>query len=291
MRRRRLAVEELQHLVDLAEFVVKQRQMPPVVHLEEAVACPGLGIVAHPGDAVALPALHLHDMGDRMLRPAVARLDADRLAAEPLRRAHSRPFPPARRRAWKASRDSRPCRATMPACARAMRSRSIRELPVKKSIWWPTSSASASRGSSMVTSSSIRPASCQRPSARWPRAATWPRSRAGRRQPDGRLVAGFHDVHGLAVGGEAEEIALQHMRHDEVGRFGKCRVDRGDRIADIALQFVQRLLVVADGGRIGAGKLQAQLIRAWHGASPLSCPSAPPPWRCRRRPAACRRCG
>ena len=70
-------VEQRQALVDLAEFVVEQRQVPPIVDLEEAVLRPGFGIVAHPGNAVALPALHLHDMRHRVLRPAVARLDPD----------------------------------------------------------------------------------------------------------------------------------------------------------------------------------------------------------------------
>ena len=55
--------------------------MPPVVDLEKALLRPGLRIGAHPGDALALPALHLHHMGDRVLGPAVARLELDRAAA------------------------------------------------------------------------------------------------------------------------------------------------------------------------------------------------------------------
>src|SRR3546814_14682016 len=51
--------------------------MPPVVNAEEAVLRPRLGVAPHPGDAVPLPALHLHDVRRRMLCPAVARLDVD----------------------------------------------------------------------------------------------------------------------------------------------------------------------------------------------------------------------
>ena len=80
-------VIERQHLVDLAEFVVEQRQMPPIVHLQEAVASSSASGLAR---IQAMPsrcaALHLHDMGDRVLRPAVARLELDRLRGRAPRR-------------------------------------------------------------------------------------------------------------------------------------------------------------------------------------------------------------
>jgi hypothetical protein len=60
---------------------MKQRQMPPVMHLEKTLVRPVFGIGAHPGDALALATLHFHDMGYRMLRPTVARLDFGRAAA------------------------------------------------------------------------------------------------------------------------------------------------------------------------------------------------------------------
>jgi hypothetical protein len=38
---------------------------------------PGGRVGAHPGNAVARAALHFHDVGDRMLRPAVAWFEFD----------------------------------------------------------------------------------------------------------------------------------------------------------------------------------------------------------------------
>ena len=49
------------------------------------------------------------------------------------------------------------------------------------------------------------------------------------------------------------------MRHDEVGIFGDRRVHRADRIADEALQFVQRLGIVRRAGGVGAGKVRPML--------------------------------
>ena len=73
-------------------------------------------------------------------------------------------------------------------------------------------------------------------------------------------MAGFHHVDGLAVGGQPKKIAPQNVPHDEVGSLGKRRIDGGDRVADIALQLVQRLFVLAEGDRIGAGHVKAELI-------------------------------
>ena len=112
-----------------------------------------------------------------------------RRAAGPASPSHARPHAAPSRRAARARRARRPTRLgarvvarllqpegvhaehrvvaghrRRPAgSARAMRSRSMRASPVKKSIWWPACSASASRGYSMATSSSSRLASCQRP--------------------------------------------------------------------------------------------------------------------------------
>ncbi len=61
---------------------MEQRQVPPIVDFQETVLRPGFRIGAHPGDAVSLPALHFHDVCHRVLRPAIARLDLDRLPAE-----------------------------------------------------------------------------------------------------------------------------------------------------------------------------------------------------------------
>ena len=84
--------------------------------------------------------------GPPRARPSRRAVRARPRAGPAPRRARSRRFPPGRTRACRAPRDSRACRAATRGSARAMRSRSMRESPVKKSIWWPACSASASSG-------------------------------------------------------------------------------------------------------------------------------------------------
>jgi hypothetical protein len=68
-----LVVEERQHGVDVAGLEVVERQVPPIVDLQEAVARPAV-VTAHPGDSLGLPVLHLHHMRHGVLRPAIPRL-------------------------------------------------------------------------------------------------------------------------------------------------------------------------------------------------------------------------
>ena len=116
-----------------------------------------------------LPALHLHHMRHRVLRPAVARLELDARCGRPAsaRRVVAGLLQPEGVHA-EHRRGSRACAADHAGRARAMRSRSMRESPVKKSIWCPACRASASRGYSMAMSSSSAPAACQRPPASAP---------------------------------------------------------------------------------------------------------------------------
>ncbi len=96
-------VEQLEHLVDLAEIEMIERDVPPVVDREEAVARPAVGVGRHPGDALLLAALHLHHMRDGVLRPGVAALERDRGAAARPRRRRSRRSPRDRKHAFRAS--------------------------------------------------------------------------------------------------------------------------------------------------------------------------------------------
>jgi hypothetical protein len=64
----------------------------------------------------------------------------------------------------------------------------------------------------------------------------------------------------LALRGEAEEVALHHMRHDEAGRGGNRLVNRTDGIADEALQFMHRALIVGERVRCCAGQFEIECI-------------------------------
>ena len=52
----------------------------------------------------------------------------------------------------------------------------------------------------------------------------------------------------LALGGEAEQIALEHMRHDEarIRRYGA--IDGSDGVADEALQLTDSVAVSRETG-------------------------------------------
>ena len=60
---------------------MKQRPVPPQVEAEILDLGPVRLQAGQPGDALRLPALHLHDMGDGMGAPGVVRVDADRFPA------------------------------------------------------------------------------------------------------------------------------------------------------------------------------------------------------------------
>ena len=173
-------VEQRQHLVDLAELEMIEREMPPVVDREEAVARPAVGVRAHPGDAVCWrPCISITCATACCAQPSRGSSSTAR-AAPRLGVRYSHRSPRGRRRACRAWRDSRARSVDQAGSARAMRSRSMRESPRKKSIWWPTCSASTSRGCSIATSSMACAAACQRPSTRSPIALRWPAPRRWR---------------------------------------------------------------------------------------------------------------
>ena len=82
------AVVNLQHPVEAIVVEIEERDVPPVVEGEAVVVLRPIGLAPfHEGDAFLLPRLHLHDVADRVLRPAVVRLQVDGLPAGVLRRA------------------------------------------------------------------------------------------------------------------------------------------------------------------------------------------------------------
>jgi hypothetical protein len=79
-------IHQRQHVVDLVQPEVEQRQVPPVVDREEAAVAPRLVVIAQPRHAVTAAVLHLHHMRDRVPAPAVARFEFDAAAPLPLGR-------------------------------------------------------------------------------------------------------------------------------------------------------------------------------------------------------------
>lgn len=92
--------------------------------------------------------------------------------------------------------------------------------------------------------------------------------RGGKRQC--RLVACPGHGCRLALGGEAEEIALEHLRHDEAGILGNGAIDRADRIADEALQFAHSLAVGREPGLSRARKRQPECVPDCHVMSSIA---------------------
>ncbi len=141
-----------------------------------------------------------------------------RVAPAP-RRARSRRSPPGRTRACRAPRGSPACRAASALSARAMRSRSMREWPVKKSTWWPACSASsvqrigdaqvlehaAGRGASGRATRCVGGAAGAR--ARAPSAGS---ARGGVQRVARRLQAG-------RLGAEQVQVGHQQVGHRHVG--------------------------------------------------------------------------
>ena len=185
--------------------------------LQAGVSC------VEPGDAVAAPALHLHARAPPRASPSRRAARARRCGGPAPRRARSRRSPPGRRHACRAPRGGRACRRCQCDSARAMRSRSMREWPVKKSIWWPTCSASRSRGWRMLRSSRMRPARCQ----------LAVRQRAGRRHVLGLALGGRQRAAAACasraagsagrLGAQQVQVGHQHMGHRHVRRLAPAR--------------------------------------------------------------------
>ena len=192
------AVVEPQHLVDLAQAQVEERQVPPVVDCEEALAASRPSLSAR---IQATPSAR---------RPCISSTWATACWAQLLRglqlhaprgrrprRGRRGRSPPARRPACPARRDSRACPRDQAGSTRAMRSRSMRRRPAGSRSVWPACSASTSRGCSMrdVLQDPARRRGTRR-RAGWPMAATWPASRpfSGR----SRRASIGRDAHGRA---------------------------------------------------------------------------------------------
>ena len=229
------AVEELEHRRLVALLEVEQRQVPPVVDGEEAVARqPGSSrIQACPRRRVCISSTWATACQAQLSRGSSSM--ASRPGARPAR---SRRSLRGRRRTCRAPRDGQ-ARRDQAGIARAMRSRSMRESPMKKSSWWPACSASASRGQAIDRSSSARAAPRHRPSRSSSRAqVTASRSSCGkrRRPPRPRVPP-----HRRRLGTKQVQPGRSTCA---IGMSGAAAIAgrRGQRIVDQAAQLVRRAL-------------------------------------------------
>src|SRR5262245_48084139 len=77
-----LVVIQRQRLADLTKVQVVESAMPPIVHLEEVRIAGPVGLARnHPADAILGASLHLHDVCDGVVGPAVEWLHFDRATA------------------------------------------------------------------------------------------------------------------------------------------------------------------------------------------------------------------
>ena len=138
--------------------------------------------------------------------------------------------------------------------ARAMRSRRSRALARKKSIRCPAWRATRSRGYCDVVQMHGHgrrgPVALQElvEDREVRRLALVHREAARPRDDLDRLRRG------LRLGGEAEEIRLEDVGHDESGRGGERAVDRGHGITPVDVELAHRLVEVGNGFRGGAGE-------------------------------------
>src|SRR6185369_15078180 len=70
-----------EHSIELAALQMKQRAVPPQMMQEIVAAVPVPLQFVEPRDAFGVPALHLHDVGNRVRTPDVAGIDLDRATA------------------------------------------------------------------------------------------------------------------------------------------------------------------------------------------------------------------
>ena len=206
--------------------------------LQKAVFCPFFGVLAHPCDAILLPALHLHDMGDGMLRPAVAWFEIDRTAAgrfgggvvgvllEPegmhaqKRMIARQRLIPVRQRLFDAGAQHRRVAGEeidLMAGLERQRVARIRVGEIGEHLAGLVPAAlgeMAERGDMAALARRRGNAGC-----------------GGMACLDHRLCAGLRR--------QPVEIALERMRHDEVGRGRDRPVRAGDRVADEAAQLVR----------------------------------------------------
>jgi hypothetical protein len=254
-----LGVEETEHRLDVARLEMVEREVPPVVHLEEAVAGP-LVVRPHPGDAVGLPVLHLHHVGDRVLRPAVPRLELDApppgrlgpgivagllepegvhaehrvIARHPRLPEGQRPRDPVAQHPRMPGEEVDLVPGEQPHGIARRLDRHVLQHPPRL-VPAPLDEMPQRRRMALLPH---RPGAARRLGLRLPRHG-----------------------HPARLGPEQVQPALQRMRHGEARRLGERRIDPRHRIAAVALQLRHRRLVLRRRGLRGARQRQPVNVR------------------------------
>ncbi len=248
------AIEQREHLAGLAEVEVEHRQVPPVVHGEEAVARPGVGVGAHPGDAVRMAALHFHDVHHGVLRPAVAPLEFERAAALRLGLRVGAGF--LQPEGVHAEQRVVTGHGALPGRQRA-RDPVAQHARVAGEEIERVSGLQRQRVARVVDAQVLQrarrvvPAALQQQADRLQVACFAP---VGRQAQSG-LPGGARRGEAARLGAEQAEPGLERVRHRHRRRCGDGGFRLGERIAEIALEQAQRLRIarLALGRRAGQG--------------------------------------
>jgi hypothetical protein len=250
--------------IELFKIQMEQCQMPPVVHLEKAVAGPVRQALAHPGDAFARAVLHFQHMGHRMLRPTVAGLQVDSAATGPFggqvigvffqaKRVHAEQRvvarhvrPPFRQGATNAVTQHAPVTAKEIQQVAGLQGEDILR-PDDAHIF--------------QAHAGLLPAPLQQ------RADGLEVALLARvvRQSSSLSIGLTRRSQTLGLGAQQVQPGPQNMGHDHFRSPPMGGVEAGQWVADVTLELFQGLLIVVQAVLIGTGNFQAQRIAHRHG--------------------------
>ena len=262
-------VVECKHFVDFTEFQMVESGVPPVVDGEQTVPAPEFGVVAHPGKALLQSPLHLHDMRDCVLRPAVAGMErrgapslalgegvvATLLEAKGMhggQKMIARPvFAPRRQGA----RDAVPHHARI----------THEEIDVMADLQRQQIARMVDRHPLQRCRRVMKVAG--RELAQGLEMGPLPR---GHRQSHGPVVALPGTLESLWLGADQVHPAVRDVGHGEVRGRGDRAVHRLQRVAEVAVLQIERALEKVARLRRGARQFEALAIMNRHGIAPLN---------------------
>ena len=247
--------------------------MPPVVHGEEVVPGPGVGVAAHPRDPVLATALHLHAVGDRVPGPGVPGLQLDR--APPGRLGAG--IEPGLLQTEGVHAEHRVVTGHAAGPVRQGTGDAVADHPRVPRVEVHEMTRLERQGVPRILHGDV----LQHPAGGAPLVAEEVRECAQvgaltgvGRHGAGRFVARLGDREAGGLGAQQIQIAMEHMAHDERGVPVQGRADGRDRVAAVALKLLQCLLVGPDQIGAGGGDGVAEVVLAGAGDVAHGCLSS-----------------